>query len=519
MSDKFEQFIRANKEMFNTNEPSPELWSRIESGISGQAAAGGSASAMGGSAKLGALWKAGLGVAAIIATGLTIYFAMNSGAEQNITQNSNSPETIQDMALMPAPFINPVSESINVEYFTIAFDAEKGTSWKAPSGTILEFEENTFVDANGLPVKGEVQVRYREFHDAIDILFSGITMEFKDAGKVYNFQTAGMMEIRGSQGGEDVFIAPNKSISIGMASYTDEDDHRLYFLDENARRWKDIGQAEMKANEEKVLALKKLPKVPAKPHRPSKIGETEKAFDFAVDYEDFPELKPFKNIKWEMISEKEDSAKEWIFQRSWSHFELQAKDSEQGIYTMLLKSKKGSVEITVAPVMEGKGYEKAIKRFNKKLAKYEKIKIKAEKERARLQMQADIMRYFKVQNFGIYNCDRFLRMDNLLRFSAEFNFQEMEVDQNKLTIFMITGDRRGLFPLDKRRFKSFAFNPNEYNCLVAALPDKRFAVFTNSEFKEIDLNGINEDGGYTFNMKPTATRIQSMDGLRIALNF
>ena len=170
-------------------------------------------------------------------------------------------------------------------------------------------------------------------------------------------------------------------------------------------------------------------------------------------------------------------------------------------------------------MLEGKNYELALKKFEQKKAKYGKIKKRVAKESARLRRQADITRYFKIRNFGTYNCDRFAGIPNAVRLSADFNFGDEAVDQENLTLFHINGERRGLITLTPKRLESFTFSPDEYNCIVAALPDNRFAVFTNADFQSINRKQIIETGSFSFTMKSTDTRIQSMDDLRLSLDF
>ena len=339
MSDRFEQFIKENRGKFDTNSPSPDLWSRIETGIAEQATAGSSAGASasstvpGATTKMAGIWKAALGIAAVAVIGTSLYFGINAN---NSTTNNNSESVVlpnsqhqpatenQDLAFEPTPFINPISESIDVEYFTLSFDAEKGTTWESPTGSVVNIPENTFVDENGTPVTGQVEVKYREFHDAVDVMFSGIPMVYEDENGSHDFETAGMMEIRGSQGEKPVYIAQGKELSVALASYTEEDDYNLYYLDEENRGWKDIGKAEIRNNESKTASLQKLDEELASnlPVLPKKMGQSENLFDFALDYKDFPELKPFKDIKWEYVDVTKVENNEWIFTTSWNEVKL-----------------------------------------------------------------------------------------------------------------------------------------------------------------------------------------------------
>ena len=110
------------------------------------------------------------------------------------------------------------------------------------------------MDAEGGSVSGKVSLNYRQFQDVGEIFLSGLSMHFDSAGLRSLMRSTGMMEIRGSQGGKPIFLAQGKSLSVAMASFTDEDDHRLYYLNEEDRRWGERNKDENARNSEEYAS-------------------------------------------------------------------------------------------------------------------------------------------------------------------------------------------------------------------------------------------------------------------------
>ena len=74
------------------------------------------------------------------------------------------------------PTINPPLEGVNIPYKIYKVIAEKGATLDFKTGSKVVIPKNAFVDENGKLLKGEVELRYREFHDAVDFFVSGIPM-------------------------------------------------------------------------------------------------------------------------------------------------------------------------------------------------------------------------------------------------------------------------------------------------------------------------------------------------------
>lgn len=539
MSDKLENFIRNNREKFDQQSPGSEVWNNINTGLANQAAAGASSAgsaataAKGGLAKIATVWKVAATAILAVATGTVIYIAATNGGgggkntdNQVVTANTPDPSDSDannkiDFVEASNQLVNPPLPEADVEYMTFSVDAKKGGSWTAPSGTVITIPKGVFVDADGNKIKGDVELQYREFHDAADIILSGIPMTYDNHGTEENFQTAGMMEITGFQDGKPVFIAEGKTVDVSIGSFTPDDDYNLYFLNPEQKQWVDIGRAEIQDNGKKKKGLKMLGSSPEAPIEPTKgiPGKpSEHELGFAADYQEFPELKPFKKIRWEPQDRSFMKKNEWAFTEVWTSVELQEVSAENMEYRFNLKNRKRKFSISVKPILEGEDYDKAMVKFNKKKAKYDKLLVQRKQEKARLVAQADLLRSFPISGFGIYNCDRFLRMPNIVTINAKVEFpEEVYMDPAKTVIYHVTGDNRAVLTRNGVDFPSFRYPAEDRNFLIAILPGAKVGIVDNRAFKALDPYALGKDGQHTFKVKVLEGEIHNASDLRLIL--
>ena len=110
--------------------------------------------------------------------------------------------------------INPI-EGTSEKPTIFNVSAEEAQVIDLGNGGSLEFPANAFVDQDGKPVKGKVDVEWQEFHTLGDILPAGIPMKYDSAGVAHDLVSGGMFTIHASQKGESVEIAPAKK-AVGL---------------------------------------------------------------------------------------------------------------------------------------------------------------------------------------------------------------------------------------------------------------------------------------------------------------
>jgi hypothetical protein len=323
------------------------------------------------------------------------------------------------------PCINPPLAGCNVPYTTYKVNAEKGAALDFKTGSKIVIPKNAFADENGKPLKGEVELRYREFHDAVDFFVSGIPMTYDSAGVTYQFESAGMMEMLAYQNGKQVNMAPGKSVNVELTSNYKGTEYNLYELDTLKNNWSCLGKDKVVAHEatdktiekkkpevivvqqtpeykiietkkaevqkEKEVQIAALPKPAPAPKEPDLAKKGKYTFNIDVDPKEYPELAVYKGLLFEVGDENKTFDKS-MYDITWDEAIIKDGTKKGENYSLTLKKAAKKYDLVVYPVFEGKDYETAMKDFENKFAKYNVVldKRKADEKRIEEEYQAKI---------------------------------------------------------------------------------------------------------------------------------
>ncbi|CAN5433048.1 hypothetical protein BH10BAC1_BH10BAC1_17410 [soil metagenome] len=355
-------------------------------------------------------------VAVTIAVVTTVVLMNKNSTSQPIGENQEQLSDSDSLALQAfykeqeaKPCIAPPIPGLNVEYTSYKVIAEKGAILDFKTGSKITIPKNAFTDEKGNVLKGEIELRYREFHDAVDFFVAGIPMTYDSAGVRYHFESAGMIEILAYQNGKKVNVAPEKEIAIEMASTDSDPRFNLYKLDTMANNWSCLGKdkvltksegikgskstevqatkveqtpeyvtletKKVEAKKEKEVEMAMLPKPISEPLKPETVHKGKFVLSFEVKYNDFPELASFKDVAWEIGDENKnfDEAKyKYITKEDlWDNATIKEGPKKGENYIIALTSgSKLKENLVVYPVLEGKNYETAMKTYQDKFSKY-----------------------------------------------------------------------------------------------------------------------------------------------------
>ncbi|MGZ4055194.1 MAG: hypothetical protein ACXVPU_04870 [Bacteroidia bacterium] len=345
------------------------------------------------------------------------------------------------------PCISPPIKGLNVPYTTYKVIAEKGAELDTKTGSKLIIPKNAFADENGKLIKGEVELRYREFHDPADFFVSGIPMTYDSAGVKYQFESAGMMQMEAFQNGKQINMAPQKSIDVELASDYNGPEYNLYKLDTIKNNWSCLGKDKVKNDnkkynkdldntaknsdeniiakvektlEYKTLEIKKeeiqkekeaqvaaLPKPAPEPKKPEAVKKGKYTFNIDVDPKEFPELAVYKGLLFEVGDENTNFNKS-MYDITWDEAIIKEGTKAGENYNLTLKKGLKKYDLTVYPVFEGKNYETALKDYQGKFDKYKVAldkRIAAEKK-IEDDYQAELARIKKKQEDAIAEAKR-----------------------------------------------------------------------------------------------------------------
>ena len=435
--------------------------------------------------------------------------------------------------------VNPPIPTADIPFKEYEVDAAKGDTIVYPSGSVLLFPKDAFVDKNGKLIEGKVNIKYREFADPVDQFLSGIPMEYDSAGVKYTFESAGMCDIQAFKDGKPVFVNKENKPVINIVSQNTDLAQNLYFLDTIKKQWINRGKSE-------VLELGKIkidtPMQAAtatnfqKPIRPSLLDDELPIIKVNIDTASFDELKSYHNLQFQLDkSENRFSPQDATI--SWDDIKL-VKGIKNGLYNIRFSKAFGdykkSVEYKVKPVLNEKDYAKALLAYDKQMAAYEKKiaareaadkanreayvkdsiensaidkdnaktaalnkiieaknaeidaknKIEEEKEQAIINqnMQNRVRRNFEIDGFGVWNCDRAFIPGSTVTIKP-FYVNNNDTALELYAVNLLIKDLNTV--VDERTDKIKI--PLDATCMMVGVYDGRFAYITYDEFKQLNI--------------------------------
>jgi len=339
---------------------------------------------------------------------------------------------------------------------SFVIETKKEQKLKAESGTEIIVPADAFVDKSGKDIKGKVTLKYKEIKTPSDMIIENVDMTYDSAGVVYQFQTAGMFDLRAFSNGEEAFLKQGKNIKVSYVSEK-KGNYNLYRYNKN---WNYQGptKGELPSNIPQNINTRTIGLKPVKVDPSNDL-----VLDIKANYAKIPELEKYKKIIWKYDG---DLAKEEIVKILSSNIyntELVA-TGVSGKYNYRFKSKSGNFEFPVVPVFSSKEYQKALNNYNNELAMNNApVKVK---------------RIVNVTELGLMNYDRIYHRSDAVMVKAEFKVNNSKIQG--LPLFHITGDDDVVVRLDQQ--PSMLFSESLNNKIVAIMPGNKVAVLSTQDF-------------------------------------
>lgn len=337
-------------------------------------------------------------------------------------------QTASNAHFASQPYVNPPLGDVQAVFTSNGFNATKGGVYKYKNGSKLIVPPAAFVDANGKIIEGEVDIRYREFHDYVDFFLSGIPMQYDSAGTKYDLESAGMIEIYAEQNGQRLNIRPGKEIDVELVSEIKVSDpnaalnFNIYRLDTVQRNWVYTGVDQIEVLEDNASDLLNDPKSafeqsynaqiaaidqkadqemakidasikrPSQPIQPVRANGNDHVFNFDFADEDFNEdflddsnadqaaiegsineitklRKQYKNTMWQIAPGNTNFNEEAASQISWDDMRIRQINNRD--YELTLIGQNNQMKVIVNPVLTGNDFEQAMQNFNKEFQAYQ----------------------------------------------------------------------------------------------------------------------------------------------------
>ena len=436
-------------------------------------------------------------------------FACQSDTNTDYTlQPADATAQVIDDGRFARNVVQPPNAALDVPTETLRFDAATGFTYQQPNGTTLTIPAGAFVDAQGNPVSGEVTVAYREFHNAADVVVSGIPMKATDAaGNTGDMQTAGMLEVRAYQNDAPLQLAAGKALDLQMASHVDDAVYDQWYLDETTGEWLNQGVSEARPNPAyaaaKAEAEQRAKRSAKAPVPPVAFRSDRPIIDFDFNPKTLAELNIPKGVLWQYAgNDQKQAALQQADLRGtdWNFAELEP--TGRGTYDLVLKNSEKTFRTEVAPTLKGAKLEAAMADYQQQLQRYQSNLREASGRELVKAEKAAFMRDMRLNNLGFHNFDLLMGMPGAVRVYASFDYGTGDEALNKgVDVFLITNDDRSVVRFTPDTFDEFTFSTERDNKLVALLPGNRVATFSQADFADRTEALRKAAGkGYTFKM-------------------
>lgn len=488
-------------------------------------------------------YKTGTFYMSVVALGLVIgvgaYFLANS--EDDAT---------------PSAYIQPALNGIDVADTVFKMDAAEGGEFIYNTGSLIRVPEGGFLDSAGNVVKGNVEIRYREFHNTADIFLAGIPMTYDSAGTRYHFESAGMLEITAWQNGKPLKANPDAPVKVAMASNSDNDKFNVYYLDTVKKNWDFIAKDKALVvgfvkDTNRTDTIRKATNTASisPPLEVKKADKRKPSFVIGFEPAEFPELASYKGVRFQVDEEKTPYDKE-DKKITWEDVSI-LRNKDGATYTVTFThGVKTSIYITDVVVNEADyaaakkvydakyvAYQAALKTINDKNAADDKAleaklltadaqrifkndtSMRAALARRNLANISNakedmVIREFVIENFGIWNSDCPSSLPE-----GETMFVKLIDSRTKKAlvvnhVILVEKGKNAIYTYYASDLANFKFNNNAENLLWAVTKDGKLAVCTDA-----DLQAIAGKKEANLTMTVSAEDLKTAGQARVALGI
>lgn len=495
--------------------------------------------------KMSPILKYGTGALMAVAASVLLVFMIRQSMS---TGNFEVPlDQINETYALQAPM-----PSIQQPYSNLTVnEAEKGETLNYESGSKIIVPASAFVDEKGKPVKGKVDIQYREFNDHVDMFLAGVP---KEMDKHQNLQSVGMMEIKGFQDGKPVYLSMDKTLEVELqgkvAANIPTSDLKVYVYGKQQDTWEyvsndnvevlaattnttgttngttttNIEASQNTRADEELMVEARATLARSEPSRPIEPGirENMQVFDFDINVEEFPELSAYNQDVQLMASANQMTA--GTFDTSWNSVTLTGLGDNKYNMELVYETNEGNIVriFEVYPAIEYTEEAEAL--YQDKLKEYE-IRMKQWETDVLVEVEhlkegetvandvawKEIVNKFEINRFGLWNCGKEIELKNALKVNASF------VDENGAAVAI-----NRLFVTNKNK-QLYYFAPNIENKTTAALKyeatseNKIWALTENNELLVANDNS-REGENMSFQMRSVGI-VQTEEDIRNVLTF
>lgn len=436
---------------------------------------------------------------------------------------------------------NPPYPGLEVMMSKYIIDPDKDTVLMLSNGSSIAIPAKVMVNSEGQIVNGTYDLYYREFHDAVDILLSGIPMEIYSMGQSRVFQTAGMFELVAQQDGRKLNLAEGKNIDIRFASKYPGADYNFFFLNPENSSWEWVDLPETEDNSQKKIAQQALSDKEPKIFLGDKyfVLNYNRFLDIFLndDYYKIYEKRNDKSLKKKLVAYNFKLYNVFIegelqFLRSYYHpAEMLWQEIDDKVFpswtkTLVADWKKDSNGKWVLSNYSFSNlgnniylvsYKEGNKSFTKKMEvvmplssilklsaenwqqQYDKAMENLKADQEKIDLMAETYRSFSINKLGTYNFDCLLKgLDEWTKVNASFTLDSKpSTDGN---VIIILGDNSGYITVKPNEYSSMRINPKSGHRILMLMANQQLGVFPAEKQSSMNIDSMKtlSSPSYTF---------------------
>lgn len=423
-------------------------------------------------------------------------------------------------------------------------------------GSKLHIPSYAFVDKEGCMITDRVTIEISDYKSSADMALSGIPMTYTDtSGVEYNFNSAGMVDIRGYYKDEPIEVAANKILKLDYALARKGDDINFYALNDSSKKWTETQKIKTMPIF-KSGYINKTPEFLFTVTNPRNMN-----YDLSLDDEKTSgsiSLANYMNENYKLPNALKKFLKNSIRSKYKSFTVLFTLDSITGKLINIRPDQRNPIkrfdkdlvnyvkslppclfqeannkslspfkEVYQLSVHRGKWTEREVQVVNNKVmthmtwVKAHGSEFDPNSDEARAMRRAsiigqrypDIVRDLSITGFGIYNCDQIYRLKNKVEIVATY------FDENGIKI----EDGNQLSLINLAYNAAFSFHPSEFACdakgnnvLLIVTESKEIYILDKGKFQ---AKNIIQNGNYSFNMRRVTDEFTSSEKLAVYLGI
>ncbi|MCP4442157.1 MAG: hypothetical protein GY810_24870 [Aureispira sp.] len=364
--------------------------------------------------------KYGIGALVTIAASVVIVFMVGKTFQDG---GENGIKGLDNVIALNTPF-----ETLDKPFVTKKVKTKEGATLQYPSGSKVIIPAEAFIDKNGNPITGDVDIEYRELNDHVSMFLAGVP---KSLNKHKQLQSSGLVHIQGYQDGEPVYLKNDKKLAIELENTVPNalptEELKVYAFNTKEDQWQyntddqvevvsvnepNNSKETTEEREAKALAsIKAKHAQPQKPLAPTKPTESLTILDLDIDVVEFPELKKYNDIVW---ATKED-VDALPSTTNWTNADIKHKSGYN--YTFTIVNGDNKMVMNILPIIPytkkaQEAYSDQLKIYNIALKDWQTTidselalwKTEQETNAIADNSTKTIINRFSIDQFGLWNC-------------------------------------------------------------------------------------------------------------------